>query len=145
MFFAIIEFAKVLSVWWSTLRCNNDKTSYWGVESREYQCGNLASHHCPLSINITVNVGETSLLFSKAVHQEITTPNEDSWNFIFEFIKRAIVTTIYHHLLIQQNRKNDWYRETMCAAINVFAKTFQKKTQHRLQFVFDSKIIVEYF
>ena len=61
----------------NALRCNNDKTSYWGVESREYQCGNLASHHCPLSINITVNVKETSLLFSKAVYQEITPPNED--------------------------------------------------------------------
>ena len=60
------------------LRCNNDKTSYWGAESREYQFGNLASHHCPLSINITGNVRETSFLFSKAVHQKITTPNEDS-------------------------------------------------------------------
>ena len=127
----------------NALRCNNDKTSYWGAESREYQCGNLASHHRPLSINITVNVRETSLLFSKAVHQEITTPNEDSWNFIFNFIKPTILTTIYHHLLIQQIRKNAWYRETMCAAIKVFATTLQKKTQYRLQVVCDSKTIAQ--
>ena len=33
----------------------------------------------------------------------------------------------------------------MCAAIGVFAKTLKKKmAQHRLQFVFDSKIIAEH-